>query len=400
MADGIPLRARPQSASRCSNGSRSTPSPPATSSATCPRTATRSVEQVVTIEYAVYPIGMKDRAQTGRVARDRHAAAHGAAQPNQAPVARSFSASVSAGDPLTITVPTSGVDPDGDSVTVAGHRGRRRRGRRPVAAAGSPASARRPSVRGLPDARPAPRCSTTRSRDRFGATSTRLRADRRRRSPATRSRRWPSRTRSAPPRARRVTVDATQNDLIARGDAVDLEYKDAQRPRPSSRKWKVDARPTRTSPPRSRTPGRVSQHLTYGISNGLFDPSRASITVRARRRATRTPRSPSTTWPSPRPARTPPLVDVLANDRDIDGDREPAEGRRSCSRPRARIEGNQVRVKVLDHPYTVPYVITDEDGATAMALIYVPDRQSTALPFVVQRGADRDGQGLHQDRAR
>ena len=39
---------------------------------------------------------------------------------NQAPVARSFSASVTAGDPLTMTVPTFGVDPDGDSVSVTG----------------------------------------------------------------------------------------------------------------------------------------------------------------------------------------------------------------------------------------------------------------------------------------
>ena len=39
---------------------------------------------------------------------------------NQSPVARSFSATVTAGDPLTMTVPTFGVDPDGDSVSVTG----------------------------------------------------------------------------------------------------------------------------------------------------------------------------------------------------------------------------------------------------------------------------------------
>ena len=41
-----------------------------------------------------------------------------------------------------------------------------------------------------------------------------------------------------------------------------------------------------------------------------------------------------------------------------------------------------MRVKVKPFPYTIPYVITDEDGLTAMALIYVPTGES-GLPFVV-----------------
>ena len=42
-----------------------------------------------------------------------------------------------------------------------------------------------------------------------------------------------------------------------------------------------------------------------------------------------------------------------------------------------------MRVKVLDHAYTVPYVITDQDGLTAMAVIYVPTGDK-GNPFVVQ----------------
>ena len=41
-----------------------------------------------------------------------------------------------------------------------------------------------------------------------------------------------------------------------------------------------------------------------------------------------------------------------------------------------------MRVQVKPFPYTVPYVITDEDGLTAMALIHVPTGES-GLPFVV-----------------
>ena len=77
------------------------------------------VEQVRVIEYAVYPIGMRDRAQTGRVSVTVKPLPTPGTQ-NQPPTARSFSASVVAGEPLTVTVPVSGVDADGDSVTVQG----------------------------------------------------------------------------------------------------------------------------------------------------------------------------------------------------------------------------------------------------------------------------------------
>ena len=49
--------------------------------------------------------------------------------------------------------------------------------------------------------------------------------------------------------------------------------------------------------------------------------------------------------------------------------------------PEGVVEGNKVRVRVLDHPHTVPYVIEDADGETAMALIYVPTG-SNGAPFV------------------
>ncbi len=74
------------------------------------------------------------------------------------------------------------------------------------------------------------------------------------------------------------------------------------------------------------------------------------------------------------------MVDALANDTDIDSD--PATLKLvEVLDPTARIENGRVRVKILDHPYAVPYVIEDDDGARAMALIQVPTG-ANGQPFV------------------
>ena len=122
------------------------------------------------------------------------------------------------------------------------------------------------------------------------------------------------------------------------------------------------------------------QHLTYGISNGLFDPSRSTISVVPDPNAKNPPVAVDDTA-KPKQGETSTLVDALANDRDIDGTRESLKISAVLS-PDGTVEDGQVRVKVKPFPYTVPYVITDEDGLTAMALIYVPTGES-GLPFVV-----------------
>ena len=40
--------------------------------------------------------------------------------------------------------------------------------------------------------------------------------------------------------------------------------------------------------------------------------------------------------------------------------------------PQGRVENGKVRVTLLDHPQTVPYVIEDEDGARAVARSPLP----------------------------
>ena len=333
-----------------------------------------TVEKVVTIEYAAYPVGDKSKARSGRISVTVKPLP-GATNPNQAPVARSFSASVVSGEPLTVTVPVSGVDPDGDSVTVQGIEGD----------GGDAVELSLGRVTGIGTStikyEAYPRATGTEVlhytvADRYGAKSTGfvrigVVAPGDPQPPVA----VQDEVRAAP--GKTVTLDPTENDLIARGDAIDLQYKELN-DSAALAKWKVDAR---SSTFRTVVPpvGDGPEVLTYGIDNGVFDPSKASITV-----------LPVPGWKNrpvavddvakPVAGQDTAMVDVLANDRDIDGDQSSLRIDRLLS-PEGTIVGNQVRVKILDHPHTVPYVIRDADGQTAMALIYVPTGNN-GLPFV------------------
>ena len=116
------------------------------------------------------------------------------------------------------------------------------------------------------------------------------------------------------------------------------------------------------------------QHLTYGIGNGLFDPSRSTIAVVPDPNAKNPPVAVDDTA-KPKQGETSTVVDVLANDRDIDGTRESLKVSAVLS-PDGDHRGQPgPRQRQAASPTRVPYVITDEDGLTAMALIYVPDRR-------------------------
>jgi hypothetical protein len=333
-----------------------------------------TVEETRTVEYAVYPIGMPAKARTGRVTVTVMPLPT-ATTPNQAPTARSFSSSVVAGEPLTITVPTSGVDPDGDSVTVDGIVGTD--GDAVDLSLGRVTSFGSSTIKyeAYPQSAGTEVLNYT-VRDRFGATSqgfVRIGVV----QPGD----------PQPPVAvedvvkaapgKTVTVDATENDLIARGDSVRLEYKDINDAE-TLRAWKVDEPNTYFST-KVQPVEKGVQHIAYGINDGLFDPSHASVSV-----------IPVDGWKNPpvavddtakpKPGEKTTLVDVLANDRDIDGDRSQLKVTKLLS-PEGAIEGDQVRVNILDHPHTVPYVITDADGQQAMALIHVPTG-SSGVPHV------------------
>ena len=290
-------------------------------------------------------------------------------------MARSFSATVTAGDPLTMTVPTFGVDPDGDSVSVTGIVGADggavdlTRGR--VVAIG-PSTIR---YEAFPLAAGTEVISYE-VRDRFGATS---RAFVRVGVVAPGDPQPPVAVAdelfAAP--GKTVTIKPLQNDLIARGDVVDLDV-ESLNDAATRRLWTLDDDNTVTT----KVPADTSRlhELVYGISDGLFDPSRASILVRPVKGYVNAPVARDDVA-QPKPGETSTLVDALANDTDVDSD--PATLRIvELLDPTATIEGGRVRVRILDHPYAVPYVIEDEDGGRAMALIQVPTG-ANGQPFVV-----------------
>jgi hypothetical protein len=117
MADGIPLRLDPLSIRVLDGQGAAFASDNVVRFV--PQEAGLTNESHATVEYAAYPDGDPERAQTGRVSVSITPLPT-QARPNLAPVARSFTTSVTAGDPLTITVPSSGVDPDGDTVSIRG----------------------------------------------------------------------------------------------------------------------------------------------------------------------------------------------------------------------------------------------------------------------------------------
>ncbi len=374
MADGIPLQVDPASVKVVSKGDAQRAFASGNVIRYVPEARGLTAERFVTIEYAAFADGMKDRAQTARL-RVAVTPLPTSQRPNQAPVARSFSATVTAGDPITMTVPTFGVDADGDSVSVTGIVGAEggavdlTHGR--VVAIG-PSTIRYeayPLAAGT-------EVVSYEVRDRFGATS---RAFVRVGVVQPGDPQPPVAVNdevfAAP--GKTITVKPLQNDLIARGDVVEVETEplnDAS----TNKAWRVEDDNTVTT----KVPADTSRlhELVYGISDGLFDPSRASVLVRPVRDWVNPPVARDDVA-APKPGEASTLVDALANDSDIDSDPETLTIV-DVLHPDATIEAGQVRVTILDHPYAVPYVIEDEDGARAMALIQVPTG-ANGQPFVV-----------------
>ncbi|GIL34755.1 Ig-like domain-containing protein [Phycicoccus sp. DTK01] len=375
MADGIPLRLDPGSVKVVSKGDAQRAFASGNVVRYVPEARGLRAPKFVTIEYAAYAEGSKERAQTARV-RVQVNPLPTAQQVNQAPVARSFTATVTAGDPLTMTIPTFGVDPDGDSVSVTGV----------VGSDGGPVDLRLGRVVGTGpttiryEAFPlaaGTEVITYEVRDRFGATSRAfVRVGVVQPGDPQPPVAVPDEVFAAP--GKTVTVKPLVNDLIARGDVVDVQT-EGLNPAGELKKWTVDADHT----VRTKVPEDTSSlhQLVYGISDGLFDPSRATVLVRPVAGYTNPPVA-NDDVAAPKPGETSTVVDALANDTDVDSD--PATLRvKEVLSPDAQVTPDgRVSVKILDHAYSVPYVIVDEDDEEAMALIHVPTG-ANGQPFVV-----------------
>ena len=351
--------------------------------------AVMTAEEQVIIEYAAYAGTDLSRRQTGRVTVTVKPLPT-EQTPNAVPVARSFSASVVAGERLPVTVPTTGVDPDGDAVTITGVTGAD--GGEVDLSLGRVAAVGPTSI--VYEAYPLAAGTEVlhyEVADRFGGTSTgfiRIGVV----QPGD----------PQPPVAvadlvvadpgKRVTVDFTRNDLFDRSDLITLEYEGLNEPTVLEQ-WQIndDDLTVSTAVPAPDAPVHA---FIYGLDNGLFDPSRTSVLVRGVHGFINPPTARDDVARAEDVEtigeRETILVDVLANDDDVDSDPATLVIDRVLS-PFATIEDvpggsrgaqQMVRVQITDSPHTVPYVIQDEDGAEAMALIYVPTG-SAGRPFVV-----------------
>ena len=119
MTEGIPLELDPAGVKVVSGGGQAFASGHRRALRPGRRRRSRRRRRAI-LEYATYPEGLRARAVTGRITVTINPLPDAVKHPNQPPSARSFSASVTAGDTLAITVPTSGVDPDGDLTFVSG----------------------------------------------------------------------------------------------------------------------------------------------------------------------------------------------------------------------------------------------------------------------------------------
>ncbi len=377
MAGGIPLRIDPASVKVVAGGTtqnaflsgnliRYVPEGD-------PATLTKPVQ--VTVEYAAYPEGNTSLAQGGRI-RISVQPLPSKVNPNQAPNARSFTGSVVAGEAVTLTVPTTGVDPDGDSVTVTGVTGAD--GNAVELAYGRVVAFGASSIRyeSYPNAA-GTEVIHYEVRDRFGETSSGfVRVGVVQPGDPQPPVAVEDTVLAAP--GKPVYVPFTENDLISRSAGqVTVDHRDLN-DADTLKLWKVDEQASiaRTTAPEV---GQRRQ-LTYGLDDGVFAPSRASIAVIGVTGFNNLPVALDDVA-KPKLGEQTALVDVLANDRDIDSAPNALKVAALLG-PNATIEGGKVRVKIIDRPYVLPYVVEDPDGGQAMAFVYVPTGDK-GLPFVV-----------------
>ncbi|HEX6359204.1 Ig-like domain-containing protein [Actinophytocola sp.] len=276
--------------------------------------------------------------------------------PDVPPIPRQVEARVVAGDTATIPVPTSGVDPDGDTVTV-------------TAVGSAPVNGRVLAIGATSityQAYPTSAGTDTFSylvTDPFGRTGV----------AAVRVAVVPP-GQPQPPVAvddvltaapgATLTFDVTANDLVAADDTVTVSDL-GDLPDGVSMK-DGDGVVDLVAPDLTGKPLVVS----YALTNGIGDPSPATLTVRGQD-GWNSPPTAGDVFAKPDPDDREVEVDVLAKVGDLDG---PARDLKitTVHDPKAEIDGGTVTLPVGEQPRTVPYEVRDKGGATSVGLIHLP----------------------------
>ncbi|MCU4185606.1 fibronectin type III domain-containing protein [Acidiferrimicrobium sp. IK] len=274
------------------------------------------------------------------------------------PSPHALEARVVAGGTVTIPVPTTGVDPDGDPVAVVGVTDSPNLGRVLTVSAASIVYEAYPRSGGTDT-------FTYEVADPYGKTGT----------ASVRVAVIPP-GQPQPPVAvndsviaapgAHVLVDILANDVITPGDVVTVEPL---------------ARTNATVPPGARLvsnemevvapAGPAPEVITYGITDGTGPPSLAQVTVTPQAGYDIPPVAVDDYATAPPAGQNYVAVSALANDYDPDG---PAGDLTLVAAfgPGARISGQQVIIPLTPEPQSVPYEIKDPGGATAIGVIHVP----------------------------
>lgn len=279
--------------------------------------------------------------------------------PDQPPAPQPVDARTVAGDTITIKIPTSGSDPDGDSVTVTGIGSAPKLGR--VLSIGGSSI----TYQAFPSATNGGTDTFTYLvTDSYGLTG----------PPASIRVAVVPPGQPQPPVAvndsvtvapgATVAVDPLANDLIAPDDNVTIQPLAASNPG-------LGADVARLSSPKGPIVVKANPNngkpvvVLYRITDGL-NSSSASITVRSQPGIDLPPVA-FDQFAQPKPNATQVSVDVLKGDSDPDGDSTAL----SIISPAGAV-GGKLTLTLTKVPHVIPYVIKDSGGATAMALIYVP----------------------------
>lgn len=300
------------------------------------------------------------------------------ATPDQPPTPKPIEVRTTAGDTVTIAMPTTMVDPDGDSVTVTGLSAPASLGRIIKITATSLVYQAYPTSAGTDT-------FAYQVMDQYGKTGTAtirvaIAAPGVPQPPVA----VDDQITAAP--GATVSADVQANDLRSPDDAVSIEPLTKTNPSlTGGAKLASDLGPiTVTAPPADGKPVVV----LYGLTDGTGTPSIGKLTVRSVPKFNNPPVA-FDAFAQPTTAKTV-TVEVLAKDSDPDGDSTKLKVSKVFVNG-SSVAGGKVTLPVLDHPQAVPYQITDEGGATSVAVIHVP-AAGTGAPYV------KDGQTIRVDK--
>jgi len=285
--------------------------------------------------------------------------------PDLPPAPQLIEGRVVAGDRLKVTIPTSGIDPDGDSVTVLGIGSTPTLGRIVGVSATAITYEAFPSSAGTDS-------FTYRVTDRFdkvGEATIRVAVV----QPGTPQAPVAVDDQLTAAPGKKVQADVLANDVRTPGERVTIRAaggEDAKFPAGVSL-----ASPT--GPLELTAPAADGKPLVvlYELTNGVGEPSIATLTVRAQQNFNNPPRA-FDAYAQPKRGATSARVNVLSKNFDPEGSTI-----KLAEMPGVKVSGKSAIVDITGHAYVVPYEIADASGATAAAVIHVPATGAGA-PFV------------------